>query len=135
MRCRELCLQHNRRFGYDCLNTTKNIISQEREKEKRKKLTENTETRCEYFRKKYVKIIPSEIGKFVGLFFFLLSTVEFIQSSRNQKLLACVHTSKHVHQENHGQACRFFPPSHPFPSSTQRIPILWIYNMLTSILT
>lgn len=40
---RELRLEQNRRFGYDYLNKTNNVISQETEKEEKEKPTENTE--------------------------------------------------------------------------------------------
>ena len=84
MRQRELRLQQNRRFGYDYLNMTKNIISQERRKKgtSRQKILKHI---LEYFRKKRVKMRTSETVKLKHNFISLLSTAELGQARRNQK--------------------------------------------------
>lgn len=46
---REVNLKQNRRFDYDYLNTTNNIISQETEKEEKERPTENTEAHSQVF--------------------------------------------------------------------------------------
>lgn len=52
---RELRLEQNRRFGYDYLNTTKSVISQETEKEEKEKPTENTEAHSWIFQEEMYK--------------------------------------------------------------------------------
>lgn len=52
---RELRLEQNRRFGYDYLNTTNSVISQETEKEEKEKTTENTEAHSWIFQEEMYK--------------------------------------------------------------------------------
>lgn len=118
---RELRLEQNRRFGYDYLNTTNSVISQETEKEEKEKPTENTEAHSWIFQEEMYK--DENIWKWKAQAQFNCLTVNCgISPVQEQpgRLHMCMQLSLHKRKTMNRFVGVFFPLS-PFSQQSNTV--------------